>query len=106
MEHHKADFYLQVSVLDFGFNSSGPLFSTSALFCPDRLAQCLQMYQSGKHRLVYVQLKAWLFTSPKLKLGLSLLTCREKQNCCQYLHLPGKKKTFWKLNLIGSKCIN
>lgn len=45
MEHLRLDFRLQLYFLDFGFNTSAPLFNTSVLFCPDRLALCLQTYQ-------------------------------------------------------------
>ena len=76
MEHLKTDFHLQLSVLDFGFNTSASLSNTSVLFCPDRLAPCLQTYQLGKHGVLCVQLKGQLFTSQKPMVRFLLLTCR------------------------------
>lgn len=70
MEHLKADFYLDLSILDFVSNTGAPHFITSVLFCPDGSAQCLQL---GKHRLLWVQ----SCLHNKLKSRFLLLSCRD-----------------------------
>lgn len=75
VEQLKADFHLELSILDFVSNTSAPLFITSVLFCPDGSAQCLQTYQLGKNRLLCPQ----TCLDNKLKSGFLLLTCRDNR---------------------------